>query len=355
MRLSTSVKTALVILAALVLYFGVRQAFSPANDTTSSEAGNKPFTVVAETVNPASWRDEVVIRGRTRALRKVVVRAETAGAVAETPVEPGSLVEKGATLCRLKLDARQATLEEARAALSKAELDYAAAVKLAEQGFRSETNVAAAKAARDLAKANLEKAIVAVGKTKIAAPFDGVFDQRLAELGDFLAVGDPCGVIIQQTPFLVVGAVSERDVAKISKGDRGVARLATGEEVEGKVRVVATASDEATRTFEVQLEVPNENGRLRDGVTAEFTVFADRRDAHLIPRSSLTLDDQGRIGVRIVDSEDIVSFIPVTLLGEDGKGVWVSGLQGAMRIITRGQDFVTPGQKVAVANGDDAP
>lgn len=355
MQLSTSVKTALAILAALALYFGGRALFSTGHEAAPEEAASPPFTVVAATIGPAPWRDEVLVRGRTKALRKVVVRAETAGAVAATPVEPGSLVEEGATLCRLRIDARQAALNEARAALAKAELDHKAAARLAEEGFRAETSVAAAKAALDLARANLEQASLAVEKTTIAAPFAGIFDARLAEVGDYLAVGDPCGVLIQQTPFLVVGAVSERDVAKISKGDRGVARLATGETVEGSVRVVATASDEATRTFEVQLEVPNEDRRLRDGVTAEFTIFSDRREAHLIPRAALTLDDHGRVGVRLVDGENVVGFAPVTLLGESQDGVWVSGLEGAARVITRGQDFVAPGEKVAVAADGAGP
>lgn len=355
MQLSASVKTALAILAGLVLYFGARTIFAGAGDGAVNETAQVPFQVVAETVTPAAWRDEVVVRGRTEALRKVIVRSETAGVVAETPVEPGAVVEKGETLCRLKIDARRAALAEARAALAKADLDYDAAVKLAEAGFRAETGVAAAKAARELARASVEQASVAVAKTEIEAPFAGIFDARLAEAGDFLAIGDPCGVLIQQDPFLVVGAVSERDVAKIAKGDKGVARLAGGETIEGVVRVVATAADEATRTFEVQLEVPNGDGALRDGLTASFTVFADRREAYLIARSALSLDDRGRIGVRFVDAGDTVGFAPVALLGETDKGVWVSGLSGAVRVITRGQDFVTPGQKVAVAPAGAAP
>lgn len=349
MQFSTSGKAALAILAAFILYFGARTMLAGKQAEEPQQAADEIFTVIAEPVSPASWRDEVVIRGRTEALRKVIVRAETSGVVAQTPVTPGTVVDEGATLCRLKIDARQAALNEAKAALEKAELDYRAAGKLAEEGFRSETGVAAIKAALDLARANYEQASVGLSKTNIVAPFNGVFDDRIAEVGDFLAIGDPCGVLIQLSPFLVVGAVSERDVAKIKAGDRGVARLSTGEEIEGAVRFVATASDDATRTFEVQLEVPNDDGGLRDGVTAQFTVFADRRDAHLIPRSALTLDDEGRIGVRLVDSADIVGFNAVTILGESTDGVWVAGLEGDVRVITRGQDFVRRGQKVAVA------
>jgi multidrug efflux system membrane fusion protein len=354
MKLSTSVKTALIILGALVLYFGARTIFAGARPETTAATETPLFSVVARTVGPQLWRDEVLIRGRTQALRKVTMRAETSGMVEATPAEPGATVETDAPLCRLKIDARQAALEEARAGYAKARLDYEAAAELAKEGFRSETAVAAARAALDLAKANREQSEVAVEKTTIQAPWAGVFDERLAEIGDFLNVGDPCGVIIQQSPFLVVGAVSERDVVKISKGDRGVARLASGETIDGAVRVVAKAADPSTRTFEVELEVPNETGALRDGMTAEFTVFVDRSEAHEIPRSALTLNDEGRLGVRLVGAGDVVDFAPVNLLGESVDGVFVSGLEGAVRLITRGQDFVAQGQKVAVVSEEAA-
>ena len=116
------------------------------------------------------------------------------------------------------------------------------------------------------------------------------------------------------------------------------------------MRFVGAAADPATRTFDVELEIPNPDGRLRDGVTAEFTVFAKKREAYLIPRSALTLDDKGAIGVRIVNENSEVEFAPVRLLGEDSNGVWTDGISKGQRLITRGQDFVKTGQRVNVVD-----
>ena len=351
MQLSSSVKAALAIFALVLLYFGVRAIFNGGgDDAEASTDTNAPFAVLAETVSPQEWRDEITIRGRTEALRKVTVRAETSGVVAETPARQGAAVEEGDVLCRIKIDARQAALNEARASLAKARLDYNAATKLAKDGFRSETSVAAARAALDLARASVEQAELNLAKTNIAAPFKGVYDNRLVEAGDFMNTGDPCGVVIQQSPFLVTGAVSERDVAKVNTGDAGTARLSTGEVIDGTVRFVAASADPATRTFEVELEIPNEDGALKDGVTAEFTVFAAERNAHLIPRATLVLDDEGRIAVRTVNSDNKVKTTLVSLLGESAGGVWVQGLEGNVSLITRGQEFVTEGQTVATAD-----
>lgn len=355
MNVSQSVKLAGIIVAVAVLYFMVRGLFS-SGDTAGEEAAAEPerFTVIARTISPQEWRDVIIVRGRSEAEKKVVVRAETAGAVTETPTALGAAVKAGDVLCRLGVDARRAQLAEARAALARADLDFNAARRLNEEGFRAETGVAAARAARDQAAAQVERARLELAKTEIVAPFDGVFDHRAAEIGDFLSIGDACGTVIQPTPFLVTGAVSERDVGKISRGDRGVAALATGETVEGVVRFVASAADPATRTFNVELEVPNEDGLLRDGVTAEFRIFAEKRNAHHAPRSTLVLNDAGEIGIRTLTDDNVVEFARVRLIGEEETGVWVDGLSGDVRVITQGQSFVSAGQAVNVSDGAPA-
>lgn len=354
MNVSQSVKLAGIIVALIVLYFLARGLFGGAVVAEDEGAAPEQFVVVAEIVSPRPWQDEVTVRGRTKAERKVIVRAETSGAVAETPATLGALVSEGDILCRLNVDARRAQLAEARASFAKADLDFSAATKLSADGFRSETAVAAAKAVRDQAAAALERARLELGKTDIKAPFEGVYDERHAEVGDFLNVGDPCATVIQRSPFLVVGAVSERDVSKLAKGDPGRATLATGEVIEGAVRFVASSADPATRTFDVELEVPNDDGKLRDGVTAQFKVFARERDAHLVPRASLVLNDDGDIGLRTLDGDNIVSFEPVRMIGETAQGVWVAGLSGDVRLIVSGQHYVSAGQHVSTVSADEA-
>ena len=350
MNISQSVKLAGIIALAVVFYFLVRGLFGGGStDNMAAAAPETHFTVIAKTASPEEWRDEIVVRGRTEAEKKVIVRAETAGVIIETPADLGARVHAGDILCKIGVDARQAQLAEARAALAKTQLDYQAAVRLNKEGFRAKTGVAAAKAARDQAAAQVERARLELAKTEITAPFDGIFDHRNVETGDFLNIGDPCGTVIQLSPFLVVGAVSEREVGKIAKGDRAAARLATGETAEGVIRFVASAADPATRTFNIELEVPNEDGALRDGVTADFTVFARSQKAYRVLRSSLVLNDDGDIGLRTLSPDNEVQFEKVRLLGEDAEGVLVTGLNGEARVITRGQEFVSAGQKVGVA------
>jgi multidrug efflux system membrane fusion protein len=153
-------------------------------------------------------------------------------------------------------------------------------------------------------------------------------------------------LVVALDPFLIVGRASEKDVGYITIGDTGWAKLTTGERVEGKVRFVAKSSDQATRTFRVELEVPNPNGAIRDGVTAEMHVAAATVEAHRISPAILSLDERGVMGVRIVDKDRRVRFVPVKIVADGTDGVWVSGLPHEVTIITVGQEYVTEGQEV---------
>ncbi|NOT40089.1 MAG: efflux RND transporter periplasmic adaptor subunit, partial [Alphaproteobacteria bacterium] len=260
--------------------------------------------------------------------------------------DKGDAVRAGNTICELNVDARVAMLNEARATQKQRQLEYEASKKLQQKGFRSDTSVAGDLAQYQASKAQVERMQKELEFTKIKAPFDGVVDDRMVNVGDYLAPGQPCAMVIDQDPFLIVGQVSEKDVQQINIGDKGWAGLITGERVEGKVRFIAKSAEQATRTFRVELEVANKEGKIRDGVTAEIHVNSSVVEAHRITPAILSLDDKGTIGVRIVDAQKKVQFVPVKIVADGTDGVWVTGLPKTVTIITVGQEYVTNGQEV---------
>lgn len=351
MKLTRSYIIAGLCLLALVLYFVVRGLMGggehakaePPRKADQAQLVNT--LLVNETLRPYA----VVLRGRTEAARTVSVRAETAGAVASTPTPEGSYVRRGQVLCRLDIDARGAQLAQARAMQRSEELQYEAAQELKKRGFRSETQVLAAKAELDQARAQAQQAAIVLDQVNIRAPFSGVFDNREAEVGTYLAPGQVCGTLIELNPLLIVGDVSEADAARMHVGATATARLATGGALTGRVRFVSRDAHPQTRTYRVEVVVPNSDNRIRSGLSAELDVRAGQGPAHLVPVSALVLDNQGRQGVRYVVGTDTVAFAPVKVIEETPEGVWVSGLTGPVRVITVGQSYVTEGQKVRVA------
>ena len=139
----------------------------------------------------------------------------------------------------------------------------------------------------------------------------------------------------------------EADLDKIQVGALAGARLATGSEVQGRVTFLSRSGDETTRTFRLEVTVPNPDLSVRDGQTADILVAAEGRIAHLLPQSSLTLDDGGLLGVRAVTAENTAMFYPVTLLRDTVDGVWVTDLPERLDVIVTGQEYVIDGVAVA--------
>lgn len=351
MRLKSQYIFIIAVVAVLVVFFVVRGAFSHGGDKAEAKAPEKnalpavQAQVTPETVRPLN----VMMRGRTEAVRSVVVRSETAGVVAATPVLQGTPVKAGQVLCRLAVDARQATLDQARAALKSRQLSKDAAMQLAAKGYRSQTQVLQAQADLDAAQAAVRQAEIALKQVDLKAPFAGVFDHRDAQVGAYLSPGQPCGTVVELNPMLVVGDAPETEAARIRVGAPAQARLISGKMLAGRIRFIAHDADPTTRTYHLEVEVPNPGADVRSGLSAELKINAGSGPAHLVPVSSLVLDSGGRQGVRYVQPDNRVAFAPVTVLEETPQGVWVSGLSGPVNVITVGQSFVAEGQKVRVA------
>jgi len=344
-----------VVAGALLLYFGARTLLDGGH---APRAQAKPAAAAPASVTPsvqvmlipeAVRERQVALRGRTQATRTVVVKSETAGVVAETPVLQGTVVGKGTVLCRLAVDARQAAVDQAQANLKSAQLQEKAAAELARKGYRSPTQLLEAQAQMDSAQAALRQAQILLAQVNIRAPFRGVFDHRDAEVGTYLSAGQPCGTMIELDPLLVVGDVPEMDAAKLHLGAAGTAKLVEGPTLAGRVRYVAHDADPQTRTYHLEVIAPNPGLAVRSGLSAQVSISVGAGPAHLIPVSALVLDAAGRQGVRYVTDDNRVAFAPVSVMEETPHGVWVSGLSGPVRVITVGQSYVAEGQKVQVA------
>lgn len=348
-------------------------------DTEAMAKGIRVFALksVAQQIDSA-----VILRGQTEAARLVQVRAETSGHIVSEPLRKGTYVNHIQLLCQLDAGTREASLAEAEARLAEAKaripetharvdeaaarLDEAkindnAAAKLSQGGFASETRVASAQAAVRAAEASVaaaksglqstgagiqsaEAAVAAVQKDidrlKITAPFEGLLETDTSELGSFLQPGGLCATILQLDPIKLVGFVPETEVERVEIGALAGARLAGGNDVQGRVTFLSRSADQTTRTFRVEIQVPNKDLAIRDGQTAEIIIAADGAMAHFIPQSALTLNDDGDLGVRTVDDKSLAQFVKLKLLRDTAGGVWVAGLPETANIITVGQEYV---------------
>ncbi len=321
---------------------------------------DEPVTAADSRMEPAAERASVRIRnqvaeevvrtisinGRTAPARTVELSAETDGRVVAIGVDRGERVDSGGIIVRLDERDRYARLAEATATVKQREVEYEGREQLKSESYVSNAQLQEAAALLEAAKAELTRAELDIQYMVVRAPFDGALQERHVEIGDFVKEGDPIATVVDDRTLVVSAAISEYDARFVARGGSASANLATGEQVSGLIRYVAPVADEATRTFTVELELDNSAGDLRAGVSAELLIPAETIFAHRISPSLLTLNDDGDVGVKIVNDQGVVEFFPADIALSNSEGVYIAGLPNAAAIITVGQGFVTDGSTV---------
>lgn len=354
----TSVRIAGFILLALLIYFvGSAMFRTPVEEPASADSVSEAPTeraIPQVIVTPARTQSHTIfatLKGSTEPDREVTVRSETMGTVINARVAEGQAVSRGTVLCGLDVESRAARIAEAEASVASAQLDYDAARQLEEKGWTTSNNAAAAKAVLDRAEAGLAAAKIEINKTRITAPFDGVFETRLAERGDFLSVGAACGRVVDLDPIIVAVDATENQLTAIDPETPVKVELATGLQSTGRVRYIARTASAQTRTFRVEIEIPNPDNAIAAGLTASVRVGLGDAPAVLMTPASLVLHDDGRVGVRFVDGSDTVQFTEVNVVDDAPDGIWVTGIPEGADLLTAGQDFLREGVKVSPQRG----
>ena len=286
------------------------------------------------------------VRGKTQNKRTVQVRTEIQGRVVNRAVERGQSVAANQLLCGLSVDDRQAALVESQQRVNQARIDYEGAKQLRAKGYNSESAIAAAKANLATARAELKRRDLALQKTEVRAPFAGFVEDVHLEIGDYAQPGTACATLVDLNPMLLVGRVSERVVLNIEPGIEAIGELTDRSVVRGPITFVGQQDDPATRTYAIEVELNNESGKLRSGMTTQIRIPVEEAFAHKISPALFSLDNEGGYGVRVVNDDDRVEFYSVTVVAEDEDGVWVSGLPNTSNIITVGQELVISGERV---------
>jgi membrane fusion protein, multidrug efflux system len=267
----------------------------------------------------------------------------------------GARVAPGDELARLAMGDRVARLRRAEARLADARREHDSARQLVERGVAPEVRLQIAEAELEVARAEVESIEVEIDNTVLRAPIAGVVNALLAEVGDFLPVVGEAVEIVDNNPLVAVVRVPQHAVARVRPGSEARVSPVGGEPVEGRVRFVAALADAATRTFRVDIKVPNPDGELPSGVSAEVVIPTEEVLAHRISPALAALNDRGEIGVFAVDEDETVVFHRVQLVRADAEGVWVTGPPERVRLIIARPGFLSDGQRVEAREVAEAP
>jgi membrane fusion protein, multidrug efflux system len=308
----------------------------------------KPFRVAVAATGLIPHSRRLTISGRTEADKRVTVFARTGGVLTELRIKRGTWVNKGEVMAVLSDEAREAQVAQAEATLTQKHTELEAKRQLILNGTLPRLQLVDLEAQHKAAEAALAAAQAERDRGIVRAPWSGVVQEVAVEVGQaaFSFAGREIATIVALDPMLAVVEVAERRLAGIKVGDSADVRLVTGESASGKIRFVSKTASQTTRTYRVEIELPNADGRIPDGITAEVTLPLSAVPATRVPRSALTFSSTGSLGVRTVGTHDTVGFVPISVIEDEQNYMWVTGIADGTRVIVQGQDFVREGQLV---------
>ena len=369
---------------------------SYAEDTDNNESEKFTFSVETKVFTASLIDQSIELQGQTIHNKKIDVKSETSGKINSIEFSRGDNVSENSEMITISLEDRKEKLLSAEKDLERLskeiilneknrdnllrrnverielyEIEYASAKQLIDKGLSSKSklslasfNLANAKADREDIKIKFESTLASleaqitnvksvlknikldINKTSIKAPFDGIISEKMVEETEFISVGTPLFSIIDLDPIKIEGYLSEFDVNKVSVGTKAFIEDSNGIKKSGIISFISPSAETSTRTFEITIEADNKDLSYKSGITTKIVIKGSELKAHKIPPSILTLLDDGTVGVKAVDNDNIVTFYPTKTIKDTIDGMWVSGLPEKVNLIVSGQEYISLGDKV---------
>ena len=368
-----------------------------------------PMPVEFAPVSRASLSDQVTVVGTLIGAATVDIVPKVSGRLQTVNVQLGDTVRRGQLLAKVEDQEIQQQVRQAEASfkvgeatirqreadlkLAKSNLDRNKSLldrQLLPQQTYEDTDARhqAALAQLDLARAQFDQASsrldelkITLGNTSILSPVDGFVGKRFLDPGAFVGTNSPVASVVDIRKVRLVANLVEKDVRRVREGTPGVVEVDAfpGESFRGAVSRVAPVFDPATRTAEMEIEVPNAGFRLKPGMYARVALTVDTRDDALtVPRNAI-VDVEGKTGVFVAQQGGAAQgtrggargssaatdgpsrpageptltakFLPVETGIRSGDRVEIlSGLAEGTRVITMGAGALRDGDRVILAS-----
>lgn len=322
-----------------------------ASETTAPEQSiqnktNELMRVETQWVEAKAFNPVETLQGQLMPWQQVDLLAETSGRVTQLFAKEGQQVKQGSKLLQLAEDNRPAQLARLRAERASRAADLKAAERLQATNLVSENELLRLKSSLLQIDADLKAAELDLANTRPQAPFDGLLEKRHVELGEFVQMGKPLFTLLNIKQLKAIAQIPQQKVASIQENQPVSLRLLDGRELSGKISLISSLADASTRTFQLEALVDNPQQLRLAGASVTLAIQRASLPAHYLSLARLSLDKQGRLGVKHVNNQQQVVFTPVELLSSDTNGAWLGGLPKKIQLITLGGGFVEPGDKV---------
>ena len=399
-RLVVIAAVAIVALAGVAFYAGVfsrppAEAASP-DATAARRSGGAPggggfarppMTVEVAPTSRADVSQSLTVVGNLIGEQTVSVVPKTAGRLESVYVKLGDPVSRGQRIAKVEdreileqVKQADAAFEVARASIRQREADLRFAETnlnrskelfgrqllpkqtLDDADARYQAAVAQVELARaqlTQSQARLEELRINLANTVISSPVDGFVARRNADSGAYVSQNAPIADVVDISLVRLVANIVEKDLRRIESKQPAKVEVDAfpGETFSGRVARVAPVLDPATRTAQIEVEIPNPGNRLKPGMYARARFTVEKHDGALVVPTAAVVDLQGKLGVWLpADEGDTPVFNPVTTgIEQQDFTELTSGVKEGQRIITTGAAALRPGDRIVMAGQRGRP
>ncbi len=339
-----------------------------------------PMTVEVGTVKKGDVATHLTVVGNLIGLQTVDVAPRTNGRLMSVMVQMGDPVRRGQLIAKIEdreiveqvsqAEASQqvskATIRQREADLNVAKLNFDRSKNLYERQLLAkqalddaESRYLAAEAQIDLSKAQLAQAEarlqelkINLQNTNVTSPVDGFVGKRNVDPGAMVSQNTPIASVVDISKLKMVVNVVEKDIRLVTVGDSGDVDVDAypGEKFHGRIARVAPVLDPATRTATMEIEIANNDKRLKPGMYARVSLTVEERKNTLVAPKSAVIDFENKRGVWMPTEDNRARFVPVQLGIEDTDRIEITGgLKEGDQIVTTGATAVRNNDQLVIA------
>ena len=322
------------------------------NDRATAEA----VKVSVVTIEPTVIRDVIVLPGETEAWQDVRLAADKDGQVEWIGPHEGQEVTKGQLIAKIDASALKAALDHAEASFNLADKIYQRRKLLFEREVIAEEELDKTAAERAFALSNLKQVRTEYERGSVRAPIDGIINQFYVDAGEFVNRGAPIVDVVDVDRIKINVNVPELDVRYLRGGQQVMVTVDAfpGRRLPGSIEFVAYKADQATKTFDVRVEIDNTDHEIRPGMIARVAFL--RRvitDAFVAPLSAIV--DKGGERIVFVENAGIAHSRTISIGVIEGDRVQITtGLEAGDHLIVTGQTEVEEGMRVSTGLDDES-
>lgn len=344
-------KNTLIVAIIISLLFLPACGGGKGSEPQSSQKPSRPPTnVTIMEITPSSLTERVELTGVTEPDIDVMISSEEGGVVESLNFDKGDWVRKDQELARINAKFIEAILNEAKADLALKESNFQRAEKLFARKSITEQEWLERQSLYRMAQARYELAKIRMDKAIVKSPINGVVIEKNAELGEFVSPGGPIARIQDLSRIKVTAGLPESEFPYIKVGRKTTITFdgIPGEQFAGKISYFGSAANDVTRTFPIEVILPNKNGELKSGMVARLSIVKRKfENAVVIPQDALVQTATGMIAFVLNDNHAGQREVKI-LADSQGRVVIESGLEFGEQLIVTGQKNLVDNQEVKV-------